>query len=288
MPNGSGPGAAMPPSVFAAVLLGAALHATWNAIVKGGTEPLLSTVLVAAGSASIAAAVLPFLPLPAPASWPYIACSATVQVLYFALVAGAYRAADMSLAYPLMRGTAPALVAMVGALWLGEHLSPGAWAGIALICAGVLGMALVARGHASAAGTAVALANACVIATYTLIDGAGVRLSGAPVAYAMWLFLLNGVPLVAWALIARGPALRRYARANPRPGLVGGLGNLGSYGLALWAMTDAPVAVVAALRETSILFAMAIAGLFLGETITRGRLAAAAVIALGAVSLRLA
>jgi drug/metabolite transporter (DMT)-like permease len=104
----------------------------------------------------------------------------------------------------------------------------------------------------------------------------------------MWLFLLNGVPLVAWALIARGPALRRYARANPRPGLVGGLGNLGSYGLALWAMTDAPVAVVAALRETSILFAMAIAGLFLGETITRGRLAAAAVIALGAVSLRLA
>ena len=122
-------------------------------------------------------------------------------------------------------------------------------------------MALVARGRASRAGTAYALTNAVVIATYTLIDGAGVRLSGAPVAYAMWLFLLNALPLVGWALVARGPALRRYARANLRPGLLGGLGNLGSYGLALWAMTGAPVAVVAALRETSILFAMAIAAL---------------------------
>jgi drug/metabolite transporter (DMT)-like permease len=278
----------MPVSVFAAVLLGAALHATWNAIVKGGVEPLLTTVLVAASSAAIAAVALPFLPLPAPASWPYLTASTVVQVIYFALVAAAYRAADMSLAYPLMRGTAPVLVAVAGAAWLGERLSPGAWAGIALVSSGVLGLALLSRRHASRAGTAFALANAVVIATYTLIDGAGVRLSGAPVAYAMWLFLLNGIPLVAWALVARGPALRRYAGANLRPGVVGGLGNLGSYGLALWAMTGAPVAVVAALRETSILFAMAIAGLVLGERISRGRLAAAALIALGAVGLRLA
>ena len=278
----------MPPSVFAAVLLGAALHATWNAIVKGGTDPLLSTVFVAAGSGAVALLALPFLPLPAPASWPFIACSALVQVVYFALVAGTYRRADMSLAYPLMRGTAPVIVAAVGAVWLGERLSPGALAGIALVCSGVLGMALAARRRASRAGMALALANAGVIATYTLIDGAGVRLSGAPVAYAMWLFLLNALPLVGWALVARGPALRRYARGNLRNGLIGGVGNLGSYGLALWAMTGAPVAVVAALRETSIVFAIAIAGLFLGERITGGRMAAAALIALGAVGLRLA
>ena len=149
-------------------------------------------------------------------------------------------------------------------------------------------MALAGRGRASGAGVALALLNAGVIATYTLIDGAGVRRSGAPVAYAMWLFLLNALPLVAWALVARRPALARYARGNLRLALVGGLGNLGSYGLALWAMTQAPVAVVAALRETSILFAMAIAGLVLGERVGARRLAAAALIALGAVGLRLA
>ena len=140
-------------------------------------------------------------------------------MLYFALVAGAYRATDMSLAYPLMRGLAPALVALVGVAFLGEHLTPAAWAGVALVSGGVFGMTLADRGRASRAGTLLALLNAGVIATYTLIDGAGVRRSGAPVAYAMWLFLLNAVPLVAWALLARRRALLAYARAQlaPRP-----------------------------------------------------------------------
>ena len=140
----------MPPIVFAAVLLGAALHATWNAIVKGGSDKLLSTVLVAASSGLVAILVLPFLPLPARPAWPYIATSAVVQVLYFALVAGAYRATDMSQAYPLMRGLAPALVAGFGVLFLGEHLPLAAWAGIALVSAGVFGMALAFRGRARA------------------------------------------------------------------------------------------------------------------------------------------
>ena len=138
-----------------------------------------------------------------------------VQVLYFALVAGAYRATDMSRAYPLMRGLAPALVAVAGVAFLGEHLPPAAWAGIALISLGVFGMALAWRGRGSRKGTLLALANAAVIATYTLIDGAGVRLSGAPVAYAMWLFLLNALPLVAWALVARRRAL------SPTPAATG-------------------------------------------------------------------
>jgi drug/metabolite transporter (DMT)-like permease len=278
----------MPPSVFAAVLLGAALHASWNAVVKGGRDKLLTTVLVASASGAIAALVLPFLAQPAPASWPYLAISAAIQVLYFALVAGAYGAADMSQTYPLMRGLAPVLVAAAGAAWLGERLSPAAWAGVALVASGVAGMALGAPGRRSRAGTLLALANAVVIATYTLIDGAGVRLSGAPVAYAMWLFLLAVPPLLGWALVARRAAFLRYARGNLRLGMVGGIGNMGSYGLALWAMTGAPVAVVAALRETSILFGMAIAGLVLGERVGRGRLAAAGLIVLGAVGLRLA
>ncbi len=278
----------MPPSVFAAILLGAALHASWNAIVKAGPDKLLTTVLVAAASGLVAALVLPFLPLPARPSWPFLLASSVVQVVYFALVAGAYRATDMSRAYPLMRGLAPALVAVFGLLLLGERISPVAWIGVALVSTGVFAMTLAFRGGASRLGTVLALLNAGVIASYTLIDGAGVRLSGAPVAYAMWLFLLNAIPLVGWALLARRRPLTLYAARHWPLGLAGGIGNLGSYGLALWAMTRAPVAMVAALRETSILFGLAIAALLLGERIGPVRLTAACLILLGAVSLRLA
>jgi drug/metabolite transporter (DMT)-like permease len=278
----------MPLSVFIVVLLGAALHATWNAIVKGGTDKLLTTVLIAGTAGAVAAVVLPFLAPPAPGAWGFLAASATVQVLYFALVAGAYDAADMSHAYPLMRGLAPVLVAAFGVVWLGEALSPIAWTGIGLICCGVFSVAFAFRGHASRAGTALALANSGIIATYTLIDGAGVRASGAPASYALWLFLLNGVPLLGWVFLARRRAFLAYAQRNLPLAFVGGLGNIGSYGLALWAMTAAPVALVAALRETSILFGMAIAALVLGERITGGRLVAGALIVLGAVGLRLA
>ena len=278
----------MPFSVFMVVLFGAALHASWNAIVKSGTDKLLTTVLVAAASGLVAIAALPFLALPEVASWPCIAASAILQVAYFALVAGAYQATDMSRAYPLMRGLAPALVAIAGVAFLGEHLGLVAWAGVALVSAGVFGMTFAFRGPASRRGTLLALLNAGVIACYTLVDGAGVRLSGSPAAYAMWLFLLNALPLVAWALLARRRALLAYARRNWRLGLAGGIGNLGSYGLALWAMTQAPVATVAALRETSILFGLAIAAAVLHERIGPARLAAAALIVLGAASLRLA
>ena len=277
----------MPLTVFAAVLLGAALHASWNAVVKGGADKLLSTILIAAASGLVALALIPVLPLPARAAWPFLAASAVVQIVYFTLVAGAYRATDMSRAYPLMRGLAPALVAVFGLLFLGERLPPAAWAGVALISCGVLGIATAFRGG-SRKGTLIAVGNAGVIATYTLIDGVGVRLSGAPAAYAMWLFLLNGAPLVAWALFARRRAFLAAARRSWRSGFVGGAGNLGSYGLALWAMAHAPVAMVAALRETSILFGMAIAGLVLGERIGSGRFACAALIVAGAVGLRLA
>jgi len=275
--------------VFAAVLCGAALHASWNAIVKGGSDKLLSTALIAASSAVIALAVLPFLAPPARASWPYLAASAILQIVYFALVAAAYRATDMSRAYPLMRGLAPSLVAVFGALVLGQHLPPAGWLGVALVSAGVFAMAFAVTGGVAGSrrGTAFALANAAVIACYTLVDGAGVRVSGSAVAYSMWLFVL-ALPLVGWALLARRAAFVAFARANLWRGVVGGIGNLGSYAIALWAMTRAPVAMVAALRETSILFGLAIAAVYLGERLGPTRVVAAALIVLGAVTLRLA
>lgn len=276
----------MPLSVFGVVLFAALLHASWNAIVKGAPDKLLTTTLVAASAAAISALALPFLAQPARESWPFLASSAVLQVGYYLLVARAYRGGDMSQVYPLMRGTAPLIVAMVSSFWLGEILSPAALAGVALICGGVLSLAFAGRGT-NVQGVRAALLNAVVIASYTLVDGVGVRASGAPAAYTLWLNLLSGVPLLAWVLAARWRTFLPYARAHLGLGVVGGFGTLTSYGLALWAMTHAPVAVIAALRETSILFATAIAALVLKEKLTPVRIAAACLIAAGAIVLRL-
>jgi drug/metabolite transporter (DMT)-like permease len=281
-------------------VLGAALlHATWNALVKGRAgqgDPLLSTVLVVAGGAVVSALLLPWTASPQPASWPFIAASSLTQTAYYLLLIGAYRSGDMSHAYPLMRGSAPLLVALFNGMLTGEQLYAGQWLAVCLICGGVLAMLVTTRAAASQPNmqanhrrtTAFALATACVIAVYTMIDGAGVRRSGAPAAYTMWIFLLNGSVVTAWAARRHARALAALARARPPLLLIGGVSTVGSYGIALWAMTLAPVAAIAALRETSILFATAIAALFLRERVGRGRWLGAALIACGAVAMRLA
>jgi drug/metabolite transporter (DMT)-like permease len=290
----------IPAHVIAAVLGAALLHATWNALVKGRSaqgDPLLSTVLVVGGGSLASALLLPFMTAPAPESWPFIAASGLTQTVYYLLLIEAYRSGDMSHAYPLMRGTAPLLVAIFNGLLLGERLNGPQWLAVCLICGGVLAMMLAARRSSQVRGlpggsqrraTVFALATACVIATYTIIDGAGVRRSGAPAAYTMWIFLLAGAAVTAWAARTRARELLRLAGARPLLVPLGGVSTLGSYGIALWAMTLAPVAAIAALRETSILFATAIAVLFLRERVGRGRLLAVALIACGAAVMRLA
>jgi drug/metabolite transporter (DMT)-like permease len=294
----------IPAHVIAAVLGAALLHATWNALVKGRSaqgDPLLSTVLVVGGGSLASALLLPAIPLgwltaPAPESWPFIAASSLTQTVYYLLLIEAYRSGDMSHAYPLMRGTAPLLVAIFNGLLLGERLNRPQWLAVCLICGGVLAMMLAARrsqvrglpGGSQRRATVFALATACVIAIYTMIDGAGVRRSGAPAAYTMWIFLLAGAAVTAWAARTRARELLRLAGARPLLVPLGGVSTLGSYGIALWAMTQAPVAAIAALRETSILFATAIAVLFLRERVGRGRLLAVALIACGAAVMRLA
>ncbi|KAB8062023.1 EamA family transporter [Janthinobacterium sp. FT14W] len=282
-------------SVVAVVLFAALLHASWNAIVKSGKDTFLSTVLVSAGAALISLAVLPFVPAPAPASWPYLAASAVAQLAYYSLLAAAYKAGDMSHAYPLMRGSAPLLVALASWPLIGERLSFMQMGAVACICAGIFGLYVAARTPAigslprnTGRATAFALGNACVIASYTLIDGIGVRLSGAPAAYTMWIFVLNGAGLLLWTALRRPADLLAYAQTQWRLAAVGGFGTLASYGLALWAMTQAPVAAIAALRETSILFAIAIAALFLREKISPRRYLAIGLIAAGAILMRIA
>ncbi len=278
----------MPTSVFLVVLLAAALHAGWNAIVKGGGDKRLSTALVAASSGLLSAVALPFLDQPAAASWPFIAASALLHQAYFALVMGAYHAGDMSRTYPLMRGTAPMLVAAASLALFGEALAPAAWGGIAFITGGIVSLVLPRHPGRGNGGTVHALLNAVVIAAYTLVDGMGARLSQTPAAYTLWVFLISALPFTAWALSGpRRAAAVPYYFSNLRMGLIGGLGSVLSYALVLWAMTLAPVAMVAALRETSILFATAIAALVLKERVGPARIAAAGLIATGAVVLRL-
>lgn len=274
--------------VFALILFAASLHASWNAFLKGSGDTLLSTTLVMGGAALIAIVALPFLPVPARASWSYLAVSALLQVGYLVLLVRIYRVVDMSLAYPLMRGSAPLTVAMISTLGLGEALPGLAWIGIATICLGILTMAIGARGVLSPKGLAATLTNAAIIASYTLIDGMGARASGTPAAYTLWLSLLTGLAMIGWATLARGGALVSYARRTWHVGLIGGLGTIVSYTIALWAMTMAPIAMVAALRETSILFATAISAFILRERVGPARIAAAAIIASGAMLLRLA
>ncbi|WP_417635282.1 EamA family transporter, partial [Enterobacter hormaechei] len=187
--------------------------------------------------------LLPFSPQPTAASWPYLFVSCALQVVYTVLVAKTYQVSDMSQTYPLMRGTAPLLVALISVLALGDHLSWLAWSGIGVICLSILAMAMNGRMQ-SRKGIWLALLNACFIAGYTLVDGTGVRLSDSALGYTLWTFFMNGFCLLSWAMVARRREASAYLRLHWKKGLLGGVGTMGSYGLALWAMTQAPLAVV--------------------------------------------
>ena len=278
----------LPWPVLFAVLLGAAMHAAWNVGVRAGEDRARETALVVAGAAALSALALPFLRQPLAAAWPFLAASATVHVAYFALVAAAYGRGPVALAYPLMRGAAPAITAVAAWLLLHEMLPPLGWLGIGAVSGGVLLMARGGVGLRQRAAVNMALLNALVIATYTLIDGVGVRVSEAPLAYTMWLFLLTAAPSLVVLQYRRGRLAWRASAAELGRALGAGFCSIGSYALALWAMTRAPVAPVAALRETAMLFGLVLARLFLGERPGLRRWTAAGAIAAGAVLLRLA
>ncbi len=277
----------MSPLVTALVLGAALLHASWNAIIKSSRDVMLDTALVAFGASMLSLPLMAAMPIPARTSWPFLAASAGIHVGYFATLARAYRVGDLGHAYPLMRGTAPLLVALFGVALLNELPSTSMWIGIALISAGILGLGLLQQGRARRDATLWALANAAIIATYTLVDGAGVRLSGTAAGYVAWMFLLQGPVFITFVISLRGRAAVDYAAQNWRRGLTGGMFLVGSYGIVLWAMTLAPVAAVAALRETSVIFAAILGSIFLKEPFGRQRIIGACAVALGVIALRL-
>lgn len=274
--------------VHGAVLVSALFHAAWNASIKGSPDKPLSAVGITGVAMLLAAIGLPWLPQPAPASWPFLLASLILQVAYMRLVARIYRVTDLSVSYPVMRGTAPLLVALVSALFFHDAPGPGAMAGVATICAGILCIGLPGRAVRAPGGMTLALLNAVVIASYTLVDGAGARLSQAPASYTLWIFLLQGIVMIGLTVPSRAGDLARHVKSHWGAVTLGGCGTVISYGVALWAMTLAPIAIIAALRETSILFGILISWLFLRERLTPARIAGACVLVLGVIMLRLA
>jgi drug/metabolite transporter (DMT)-like permease len=275
--------------VFLAVLFAAACHAGWNALVKVGLDPLSTTILIALGAAAASLVCLPFVGMPAAAGWPWLVASAFVHLFYFAALAESYRTGDLGQVYPIARGAAPLMTATASALFVGEELGVFGWSGIVALAAGVL--LLAARGarivQLDRRAVGYALLTALTICAYSLTDGIGARASQNPQAYVAWLFLFNAVVLVPYGVWRNAAAMTGALRRFWLRGLFGGALQALSYGIVLWAMTLAPIAIVAALREISVLFGALIAVLVLKEPLRPARMAAAALIVAGLVLIRL-
>lgn len=283
--------------IVLAVLLGAALHASWNVLVKSAGDKTVDTALVHFLGALVAVPLLLWVGLPRVEAAPYIAASLVIHIGYYVALAGAYEHGELGMTYPIMRGLAPLLVALGSGSLLGESPTVTAWMGTVAITVGV---ALVGLAHPGEAlhhrkALAFAFANAVIIATYTFVDGVGVRAEvaagGNALRYVMILFVLDGLPYPLLVWLRRSPQQRRdivaYARTRWPKAALGGAASIGSYSIALWAMTQAPVASVAALRETSVLFAALLGTWLLKERFGLQRAVGTLVVVAGVVSLRL-
>ena len=274
----------MPVEIVAIVLIAALAHASWNALVKGDDDRLVTLGAANAVRFALCVPLVLALPLPAPASWPYLVASAILHIGYYIFLIAAYRFGDLSKVYPLARGLSPLIVAAGAYALAGERLGPVALAGVAVACAGIV--SLSARGGALRADDhrrAVAFAGgtALFIAAYTVTDAMGARASGHAVSYVAWLAILDGLPMLLAAAVLRRAAFARHLAARAWKSAAGGALQLAAYGLVVWALSLAPMAAVSALRETSVLFAAIIGVKLLGEPLGARRIAAAALVAAG-------
>lgn len=272
------------PAVIAIVIGAGALHACWNAIAKQVSDRLMAFAWIGTAATITGAVVLCFTGLPFRTAIPFAIASAVIHVAYNLALMNSYRLGAFNQVYPIARGTSPLLVA-VGAFFLaGERLSGPALLGIATLAAGLMSLALsgsrLTRHDAPAVWAAVL--TGVTIAGYTVVDGLGVRHAHGPWAYTALLFLLQGPPMILVAAIRR-PASAWADREAMSRGLLAGLLSVAAYGIVLWAQTKAPLAEVAAIRETSVVFAALIGLVALDEDFGKRRVVAAAVIAAGIV-----
>ncbi|OKJ28072.1 DMT family transporter [Streptomyces sp. CB01580] len=275
----------MTPLVAFAVLVAAVTHASWNAIAHAIEDKLVSFTLISGGALLISAAAACFVPFPAAGAWPYLAVSAALHVVYMLLLMRSFTLGDFGQMYPIARGTAPLVVTVLAAVFVGER--PDAWvaAGVAVASTGLVGLALWgirgSGGRPDWPALLAAVATGLAIAGYTTVDGVGVRASGTPLGYTVWLMILEGLVIPAYALYRRRGELLAQLRPYAARGLLGAALSMAAYGLVLWAQTRAALAPVAALRESSIIVGAAMRTLFFKERFGAPRLAAAGLMVVG-------
>ncbi len=272
----------MPIHLICLVLFAALLHASWNALLRSGADRLWSMTVMCIAIAMVCIVAAAFMVPPAIESWGYALLSGLLHVGYNLFLVRSYRVGDLGQIYPISRGSSPVLITLGAAIFAGESISPGELLGVTLVSAGIISLAFKGR-SLSVPSLPYALGTGCFIAAYSVVDGIGARLSGAPLAYTVWMCALWGVlmPLVYIGL--RGPRSLFSVRPGTVTAVVGGLVSLLAYAMVIYAMNEAPLGAVSALRETSVLFALLIGYVFLGETLTARRILACVVIASGAV-----
>jgi len=270
----------MPLPIVLLILFAALLHASWNALLRVGADRLWSMTMMCVAVAIASSVIALFLAPPAPASWPYAVLSGVLHVGYNLFLVRSYKVGDLGQTYPIARGSSPILITLCALVFAGETLSTNALIGIVLVSGGIISLAFRQRTLA-VPSLPYALGTGFFVAAYSVTDGIGARLSGAPMAYTVWMCALWGV-LMPLVYIGLRDTRSLFA---PRPGvitaLIGGLVSLLAYGIVIYAMSHAPMGAVSALRETSVLFAALIGYLFLGESLTVRKVLACVVIATG-------
>ena len=278
----------MTSAVFVMVLSAAVLHAVWNALVKLHGDRLVVMVMITVSGGIASLFLLPFVSFPAPAAWPYIWVSLVLHNAYYLFLVIAYRYGDLSHVYPLARGSAPLIVAGLSVLFLGETLTRQGFLSVAVIGLGIMSLTLTrgATGFREPRAVIFALGTGCFIAAYTVVDGLGARLAESAHAYTFWLLAIDTIPLATFVLwLRRGKAVQ-VVRRSWKVGVLAGLTSLVAVWLVNWALTLAPLAMVSAVRETSIVFAVLLGVVFLKERLDLIRLAAITTTLVGAVMLK--
>ena len=276
--------------VYFAVLIAALLHASWNALVKRGSDKQLNMTAVVLGHVPLAVLALLFVPMPARESWPYILSGIALHSFYQLFLMRAYRIGDLTQVYPIARGSAPLLVAAVSVLFLGVTLQGVEMFAILTIGAGILSMSLVrqADGQRNMKAARLALGTGCFIAAYSIVDGLGARLAGSPLGFFGWLAIGNAAVFALVTALRSPQVLPRLARRGKRTFFIGGSASFVAFSIVIWAFTQAPIALVTALREISIVFALLIGVFFLKERMDLAKVFSTTVTLLGAALLRFA
>ena len=278
----------MESTVFIAVLFAALLHASWNAVIRAGGDRFQGMLLLTLSQGIMGLVMALFVPLPKGEVWLWLLASGVLHSGYKMFLAAAYKHGDLSRVYPIARGVAPMLVVLAGFFLLSDTLANKEYAGIALIGSGVI---LMARGVFSNDEAKIliplALGSALFTAGYSIVDGMGARLAGNATQFTAWLFIFDALVFSSTTLALRGARSFKATRRNWALGSFAGALSLATYWIAVWAMTVAPIALVAALRETSVLFAVLIGVLWMGERAEAGKLLAATVILAGIILIKL-